>query len=186
MLVFNIPTHGSNQTGYQMVMNVATGAWCRWNIPMGHAVDFQSQILFGYLTVTRRASDSTGQDNVTGVTSYFKQAYSALGAPGRRKLVKRLVPQWGADQDATYYVSLDADFNDGTYSTSVLRATEAWVDGMTQADVGLNLVFQPESHGSLGTYFSLKMHHVTTGSQASQPLTKYIGCEVFYEAGGPA
>lgn len=186
MLVFNIPTHGTNQTGYQFVMNVTTGAWARWNIPMGHGVDFQSQIIFGYLTITRRAQDSTGLDNGAVVTSYFKQAYNSLGAPGRKKLIKRLHPQWGADQDASYYISLDADFNDSTYSISVLRQTDAWNDTLTQTDVGLNIGFQPESHGAIGTYFSVKVHHVTGGSQIGQPAAKYVGCNIAYEAGGPA
>jgi hypothetical protein len=186
MLVFNVPTHATSQTGYQFVMNIVTGAWCRWNIPMGHAVSFQSQFIFGYSTITRQAADSIGLDSGSVVTSYFKQAYNTLGAPGRKKLVRRVIPHWGADQDATYFISLDADFNDSTYSTTVLRSDSYWNGTLTQSDVGLNVARQPESHASLGSYFSVKVNHVITGSQVGQPLTKYLGADIFYEVGKPA
>lgn len=185
MLVFNVPTHASNQTGYQFVMNVTTGAWCRWDMPMGHAVNFQSRWIFGYLTVTRKAEEGGGNDQgVTAVTSYFKQAYTNLGVPGRKKLIRRVIPHWGANADTIYYINLDADFNDSTFSATVLRTDDTWIDGMTIADQGLNVVTQPESHGSIGSYFSVRGALAQTGSQVGQHLNRYTGCDIFHEVGG--
>lgn len=185
MLVFNVPTHATAQTGYQFVMNVATGAWCRWDMPMGHAVNFQSRWIFGYLTVTRKAEEGDDSDQgVTPVTSYLKQAYTNLGVPGRRKLVRRLIPHWGQNQDLQYYINLDADFNDSTYSATVLRDTEYWRATMTSTDVGQNIVTQPESHGAIGSYFSVRAAIIPSSND--QHLMRYTGCDIFYTVGRPA
>lgn len=189
MLVFNLPQHTSNQTGFQLVMNTTTGAWCRWHLSMGCASLYQSRMMFGYLTRVLEAEAATApgyDDGGTQMVSYFKQAYNPLGAPGRKKLIRRIVPRWASTEDTpdvSYYASMDADFQDSVYSTSVIRDTERLTEAISNADEGLSLVSPQETHGSIGSYFGLKLAHIQTGSQTDQRKQLYAGCDIFYEVG---
>ena len=189
MLIFNLPQHTSNQTGFQLVMNTTTGAWCRWHMGMGCASLYQSRLVFGYLTRVFEAEGASApgyDDGETQMISYFKQAYNPLGVPGRKKLIRRIVPRWAEttdNPDVTYYASMDADFQDSVYSTTVLRSTEYFSDAMSNADQGLSLVSPPETHGALGSYFGLKIAHSQSGSQLGQRKALYAGTDIFYEVG---
>ncbi len=187
MLIFNCPNNVTSQTGHQAVMNTTTGAWCRWTMAFRHAAVWQSRLMLGYTTAVYEGEAGAGPDVlVSWVSSYIKQAYNTLGAPGRKKLVKRVIPQFGANVTVDYTLTLDPDFNDNVHSILNNRLGGYWSATMTQSDQGLNVITQPEASGSLGNYFSVKFALLGSGTQTDQPNMRYVGMDIFYEAGGPA
>jgi hypothetical protein len=176
------------QTGKQFVLNTATGAWCRWGINSGCATIWQSRLISGYTTgvYELEGASAPGKDDTDGATmaAYFKQAYSTLGLPGRKKLIRRMTPRFGdGDENIGYFMSMDPDYQDVSYSASALRSTEWWGDRASAADFGVALVNPIEAHGAIGTAFSLRVMFSQSGSQSGQEDWIYAGADVHYEAG---
>ncbi len=193
MLVFNVPDTNSSYTGKQFIMNTATGAWCRWSVRMGCATIWQSRMIIGYTTstyeleVNSAVASPPGKDDYassTALTAYFKQAYSTLGVPGRKKLIRRIVPRMGdGDISVNYHVAMAADYQDAAYSSSNVRSVEWWGDRASASDFGTALLNPQESHGSLGTSFSLRFALDQGSTQIGQQNIIYAGADVHYEVG---
>ena len=111
MGIFNIPlTEGV--LSHQYVMNVQTGAWCRftgWNANCWEL--FDENVYFGTSGKVCRA-DNGAIDDTSTISSDVKQAYSYFNAPGRLKRFTLARPVLLSDGIPAVSMIMNVDFED--------------------------------------------------------------------------
>ena len=122
-LIFNVPqTEGATQ--YQYVMNLITGAWCRftgWNANCFTTI--QDTLYFGgNLGATANSAyvakaDTGFSDNLGYIFGEVKMAFNYFGQPGALKRITMVRPIFNVAGNMQAGMSMDMDFSD-TYPTS--------------------------------------------------------------------
>lgn len=111
MGLFNVPAQ-ENAISYQYVMNIQTGAWCRftgWNANCFEL--FDENLYFGTSGLVCKA-DNTSADNNTVILGDVKQAYNYFSAPGRLKHFKMARPIILSDGKPSVGLIMNVDFDD--------------------------------------------------------------------------
>jgi hypothetical protein len=111
MGIFNVPAQESS-VAYQYVMNIQTGAWCRftgWNANCWEL--FDEAIYFGTAGAVCKA-DNGSSDNNTIISADVKQAYNYFSAPGRLKRFTMARPIILSDGIPGLALIMNVDFED--------------------------------------------------------------------------
>lgn len=112
-LIVNVPTN-EDVEARQYVMNVQTGAWCRYTGWDGFCFDVvRDQLYWGGDGVLAKA-DQPGAASDAGnpITASSKQAFSYLGGRGRNVLMQMIRPIIAADGAANIALGVDVDYGD--------------------------------------------------------------------------
>lgn len=132
MLIVNVPT-GENATAQQFVMNLQTGAWCRFTGLNANAwVEYQGNLYFGANDGAVYQADTGESDNGSDITGDCKPAFNYMGNPALRKTFLEARPILSASGVALYAMQFCVDFEDRAPSTvpsSTQAAGTAWDDG---------------------------------------------------------
>lgn len=105
--IFNVPV---SEQFEQHVINVATGAWCRFtNIRSYCWCTFQDNIYFGAEDCVYQFDDGYS-DNGTDIEGVVEQAYSNLGYQGLKK-IQLLNPRTSASTPYTLGIYANADYS---------------------------------------------------------------------------
>jgi hypothetical protein len=111
MGIFNVPIQ-EGSASHQYVMNVQTGAWCRfigWNANCFEL--FDEKIYFGTSGAVCLA-DSNQADNNQLIEADVKQAYNYFSTPGRLKQFKMARPIILTDGVPGISIAMNVDFED--------------------------------------------------------------------------
>lgn len=112
--IFNIPT-ASLSTSEQYVMNLFSGAWCRFTgMNMICMEIFDGNLVFGGSGGDIYLADNGRTDNGAGISGRIKQAFNPFGTPDTNKLFLRAKPIIEGTQDLAYNFEIDTDFADRT------------------------------------------------------------------------
>jgi hypothetical protein len=106
----NIPVAENVQT-YQYVVNLITGAWCRfigWNANCWST--FADNLYFGFSGNTICQADTGQTDNGIPISIVCKQAFVGFENEMLKKSFKRLKPTFAATQGSTLSIDVDIDF----------------------------------------------------------------------------
>ena len=109
--LFNVPVT-TGVTSHQYVMNVQTGAWCRflgWNANCWEL--FNEELYFGGNGVVCKV-DTTQLDNTAQIDADVKQAYSYYSAPSRIKHFKMARPILLSDGNLNVSIIMNVDYED--------------------------------------------------------------------------
>lgn len=113
MALINVPGAGNAGASVQFAYNVSTRAWSKftgldalcWEL-------FNGEIYFGTPAGGVYKAESGGSDNGAAIVARCLPAFSHLGAPGRTKHVKQLMPMFSTDlSDYTFGSSCVVNFN---------------------------------------------------------------------------
>ena len=98
MALLNIPGAGNAGASVQFAYNVATKAWSKFTgIDAKCWEFFDGEIYFGTTAGGVYKAESGGSDNGAAIVARCLPAFSHLGAPGRTKHVKQLMPMFSTD-----------------------------------------------------------------------------------------
>lgn len=117
-LILNVPTV-ENTSARQYVMNLKTGAWCRftgWN-----AFSWEVQrdtVYFGGHGILVKADTGIGDDG-TPVQADVKQAFSYFGARGRQKKFTLMRPILAIDGEIQLGLDINVDYADAAPNSSI-------------------------------------------------------------------
>jgi hypothetical protein len=117
-LILNVPTV-ENSVAHQYVMNLQTGAWCRFTGWNAFSWEVQRDVLYfggnGILVVA-----DTGQgDNGVAVQSDAKQAFSYFGARGQQKKFTLMRPVLAIDGEIQLGLDINMDYADAAPSSTI-------------------------------------------------------------------
>lgn len=90
MLIVNVPFSASRSE--QHIMNIDTGAWCKWTMPAGSWGRLGSDMYFGDNTGKVHKFDSANNDNGALIGMDVQQAYNYLGNRSQLKKLNMLRP----------------------------------------------------------------------------------------------
>lgn len=117
MLVVNLPKAGS-YAAVQYVMNLVTGAWSRFKLPIKTMCLFGSELMFsdedsmvhkfGRIYKDAVTLDGSGGSEIVGV---IQTSHSYLEARGVNKHYKMVRPTFVSSQKPSYMISLSLDFS---------------------------------------------------------------------------
>lgn len=119
MLIFNVPT-AEGITSEQHVMNVQTGAWCKFTGMNANCWSlFNDDAYFGGSTVVYKADDGFDDDG-DARSGYVKPAFSYFRTPNRQKIWKMIRPVFFAGSTVTPTINMNVDFEDTRPTMTVL------------------------------------------------------------------
>jgi hypothetical protein len=112
-LILNVIT-AENDSARQYVMNVQTGAWCRFTGWDAFCFDVaQDQLYFGGSGFLARADQVGALDDAgASITADAKQAFNYFGGRGRNVLVNLMRPVLAIDGAANIALDIDVDYED--------------------------------------------------------------------------
>lgn len=181
-LLFNIPITGGSE---QYVMNVLTGAWCRftaWNAECWALMN--DEPYFGGDTVVYRAW-ITNADNAKNIRGDVLQAFQTYKAPGRLKRFTMARPILLANGAVSAKMAMNVDYNsaDPAFTISTDSAnpstwdTGVWDTAEWGGDPSARNDWQ--TLGAIGTSGGLRLQTVSSGIEIRWQAT-----DVVYEEGG--
>lgn len=132
LAIINVPTV-SNSTSVQFVMNVLTGAWCRftgWNAAC-FAV-FNDDLYFGDFSGNINTAFTSSTDGPNAILYDMQCAFNWFDDPGRTKRVTMAQPLMVSSGTITPTLTFDEDFG-----TSTTAAPLSDISGTTLWDVAI-------------------------------------------------
>ena len=178
LAIMNVPAV-ENKTSYQYVMNVLTGAWCRFTGINANCweVDTKDNIYFGGNDGSVYQWDIGPSDYSNNITAHVESAYHAMGNAAVLKRWTMLQPLMISDGQVIPAVGVNIDFVDSdqlSYSVPIIPASALWDavswDQFSWATAALQ---SPNwiSVGGIGHYISVETQVVTGQSkQLSAPI----------------
>ena len=126
-LLVNVPV--TSTLWHQHVMNIQTGAWCRFTGQNGYAWGvYNNRLYFGTTSGTVYLADQTNADNAAAIQGDGQLAWNFLGTPGLLKNIGMVRVLGQAETGVIpYSLSVGVDFRDpgGVVSSSVINASTA-------------------------------------------------------------
>jgi hypothetical protein len=117
LLLVNIPITSS--TAQQYVMNLDTGAWCKFTGLNAYAWEVFGQTLY-IAAATRVGKAWTGVSDFTlAIVARAQQAYTAFGLSARQKHLKLVRPNLSFDNSVSVQLSLDTDYERASFASSI-------------------------------------------------------------------
>jgi len=111
--MFNIPVSGVGDF-HQYVVNLNTGAWCRFKNQNGFSwVTHEGKLYFGGAGTVYLA-DSGFSDNGAAIEGFGKTAFQYFGARGVVKKFTMMRPVMGSNGALSVSIGFDVDYADGT------------------------------------------------------------------------
>ena len=121
-LYVNVPQDST--TFYQYVVNTATGAWCRYKGMNAYCWSlFNNAPYFGGAAGVVYLSDTGYLDGASAITGEWQPAFQSPGQLARLSQFKMARPVIRTTGDLQYTMTLDVDYNTGTFSTFTTAAT---------------------------------------------------------------
>ncbi len=189
LAILNVPATEA-LTQYQYVMNVLSGAWCRftgWNANVWEL--FGDNLYFGGNTGAVNLSFSGGSDNGAVVNLDMQCAYNYFEDPGRIKRMTMIQPLLIVGGLTTPTVLVDADFQDDDTAApvSTLQGNVLW--DVAIWDVAL---WPPESAAqvewysveALGHALAVRMKLTLNNTSPTAPILQVNAFNVILEMGG--
>ena len=123
----NVP----QETGvfHQYVVNLTTGAWCRFKNQNGYSWVVHNKELYFGTNGTVWKADNGDSDNGSDIDCYGKTSFNYYGSPGVNKQFTMMRPVVGSSGSVALSIGFDVDFKDGvtTYTAaSVASAGSTW------------------------------------------------------------
>ena len=110
MLLVNYPATSTGEFN-QHVLNLATGAWCRFlDIPARQFVVFQDDLYFAGAGGKTYKADTGFADDGGSIDAEGLTAYSYLGARGRNKMAQLVRPVVASDGTLPLTIDVERDF----------------------------------------------------------------------------
>ena len=125
--LFNIPI-STTPDFHQYVVNLTTGAWCRFKGQTAHCwVVFGGDLYFGGSGGVVYKADTGSNDNGAAILGYGKTAFNYFESRGIQKQFTMIRPVMKSDGDLPVSLGFDVDFADGTavYSPSTVSSSGA-------------------------------------------------------------
>jgi hypothetical protein len=117
-LILNVPT-AENDTARQYVMNLQTGAWCRFTGWNAFCWEVQEDTLyFGGNGILVKADTGQGDDGVA-VQADVKQSFSYFGARGQQKKFTLMRPILAIDGEIQLGLDINMDYSDAAPSSTI-------------------------------------------------------------------
>ena len=111
--MFNIPISTVGDF-HQYVVNLTTGAWCRFKNQNGFSwVVHEGDLYFGGAGTVYKADDGFNDDGAP-IDAFGKPAFNYFGARGVVKKFTMIRPVMGSDASLTVSLGFDVDYADGT------------------------------------------------------------------------
>lgn len=183
LLIINVPI-SERATQHQYVMNINTGAWCRFTgINAGCWSLLGDNIYFGGNDGVVRKFDVNNLDGTTNITAVHQSAYTKLGSPNVKR-VTTARPLFNAPAGYNPPVSILVDYDTAEPSIN----TVAVAAGGTQWDAAQWDSFQwaggaVPSLGLQGAAGVGRAISIAFGISAREELI-YNGADIGYEQGG--
>lgn len=118
MALFNVPV-GENVTSHQYVVNMVTGAWCRFKGMNANCWSvFADDLYFGGNSGAVYKADTGASDDGAEIKADGKSAFTYFGAPGRLKRFTMVRPNLATDGAAPVALDLNVDFEDKAPASS--------------------------------------------------------------------
>ena len=112
MALFNVPI-AEGRTAHQYVVNLTTGAWCRFRGMNANCwAVFVDRLYFGGGDGKVHEADTGASDNGGAIVADGKSAFQYFGTPGRLKRFTMVRPNLAADGDLDVALELNVDFED--------------------------------------------------------------------------
>ena len=125
LMLVNIPTI-ENSTSVQCVMNVITGAWCKftnWNA--NTFALYNESLYYGDNNGSVHLAYTGKTDLASSIVADCKSAFNFFDSPGRLKNMTMLKPYIVTDGSFTPTLSVDADFADNSPTSNVITVLPA-------------------------------------------------------------
>lgn len=126
--IFNIPTV-SLTSSVQYVMNLFTGAWCRFTGMNAICMEtLDGDLLFGGSSAVIYKADTGKTDNGAAIVAKLKQAFNPFGNADKQKLFHRAKPIIQGSSNLSYNIEMDTDFSNRTDLGEVINmgTTTPW------------------------------------------------------------
>jgi len=182
MLIVNVPITAGVEAN-QYVMNVLTGAWCKftgWNANCFELMD--DDLYFGGDTVVCKAWD-TNADNSATITASAKQAFNYFNTIGQNKQFKMARPVFTSSDVPSPTMSINVDFQDAANETATTFANPYAIWDSSLWDIGLwggDAVFKDwQTIQGVGYCAALRLIVASTSLQLAWAATDFV-----YEVGG--
>lgn len=177
----------------QYVMNMVTGAWGRFTLPMLTAANYNEELYFSDDVSTVYKYGNVFTDGVTlaggegeTILSGFMQAYYNFGAPEHNKHYKLVRPIFSGITRPSYLIDISADYEPGgldslgTPPSVAIAASNVWDVGLWDVATWANVATSHfEWNGVDGVGYSaaliIKMN--------TRLDTSYVSCNWAFESG---
>ena len=190
--IMNVPAI-ENVQQVQFVINMLTGAWCRftnWNANCWEL--FNQQIYFGDNTGNVNIAYQGGADLVTAIPTDMQCAFNWFDDPGREKRMTMVQPIMTADGAIAPSIAIDADFatSAASQTAQAINPGATWDNAVWDQDVwggGLIQVTDWLSADGLGKALAVRMGtNVTpTGPGASSTFDHATFDNAVFDGVGP-
>lgn len=126
-LTLNVPISGTET--HQYVMNLLTGAWCRFKNQNGLCFNtFNDKLYFGTSDGKVMEADIGLNDNSSSIPWKIKQSFNYLNNPQKVKRITLVKPQLIGSEGMTFNLGVDVDFADRPLTASITTATTSGTD----------------------------------------------------------
>ena len=182
MLLFNIPI-SEGVEAHQYVMNMLTGAWCRfkgWNANCFELLN--DNLYYGANGKVVRAWDGTA-DSSASITYELKTAFNYFGSMGQNKQFKMARPIFISNDIPNPTFGLNVDFNDADVTNTVTIANPygVWDSALwDQSAWGGTAIYKDwQTIQGIGFCAALRAKIISTTLEIAWPATDFV-----YEVGG--
>lgn len=182
LLIINVPI-SERSSQHQYVMNINTGAWCRFTgINAGCWSLLGDNLYFGGNDGIVRKFDAGRLDGSSNITGVFQSAYSTFGNP-MNKIFKRARPRFLAPTGYNPPITMQTNYDEAEPAVSVVAAST----GGTQWDAAQWDTFQwaggaVPSLGWQGVAGEGMAASIAFGVSSSEELT-YNGADIAFDRG---
>lgn len=174
----NVPASGT--TFYQYVVNLTTGAWCRFTGQDGYSWVVHNKELYFGTNGTVYKADSGSDDAGADIDVYGKTAFNYFNLRGVNKQFTMMRPVIGSTGDLTVSIGFDVDFRDGvaTYTADPISPFGATWDEATwdvaEWDAPSSVIQEWRSIEGVGTCGSFRLKLSTSLSSVTWHATDVI------------
>jgi hypothetical protein len=135
MAIINVPVIAAD-TSYQFVMNVLTGAWCRYKgINASAWVVMRDALYFGGVTGKIWQGESGSADNSLPISASWISAYNDLGVSGRSKSVRMVRPVFVTDPAVLPAVGVCVDYDNTLPTITAAQTTSVTASSTARWDI---------------------------------------------------
>ena len=185
MGLFNVPVK-ENETAHQYVVNLATGAWCRFTGLNANCWSLHDDdLFFGGAGGKVHHADIGTSDDGAEIVAEAKSSFHYFGAPGRTKRFTMVRPNLASDGNLVLGLGINTDFADRAPTSTPSFSgsggspwdttdwdTGEWGDDAQIANDWLSVT-------GLGTSVALRLRIATSTLTVSWQSTDWV-----FEAGG--
>lgn len=185
-LAINIPTVEA-VTSEQAVMNLLTGAWCRFmGMNASSWATFNEKLYFGGMDGKVYQADYGLSDNAQNIRGGIKTAFNYFGDRIHTKKVTLVRPVMAATEGMTMDLNIDVDFGNRTINNDIVidgTSGELWSDGVWDVseweDDGTTQVLNWYSVDGIGRAISVRLESESQNAEVA--ITAF---SVIFEPGG--